>query len=258
MLTSVVKKSKTGDWSKTMKSNASKVVKARIADLNVLLHCKTKFMVRRTEKYLYDFSGVPDAEIDISEEMLVQYCEKYALMNRASAEYMLSGAAFYNQLYRKYNGLMLHASAIEMDGKGYLFSANSGTGKSTHAALWAQCFGERVHYINDDKPALRKMRDGWHVYGTPWSGKTDLNSNISAPIQAIAFLHRSEENCIARMEIGGILPKLLEQTIRPKNETGADFYFALVESLVEQVPIYEIGCNMHPEAAKMAYEIMKS
>ncbi len=239
-----------------MDSNAPVAVKARIAQLNVLMYCKTAFMVRRMEKYLYDFAGPAEVEIDISEEQLARYCEQNKHMNRDAAEYMLSGAAFYNQLYRRYNGLMLHASAIEMDGKGYLFSANSGTGKSTHTALWFKCFGDRVHYINDDKPALRMLQDGWYVYGTPWSGKTNLNSNIGVPVQAVAFLHRSAENEIARMQVSDILPRLLEQTIRPKSEKSADFYFALVEALVERVPVYALGCNMSEDAARVAYETM--
>lgn len=232
-------------------------VKVRIADLNVLIHCHTVLMSRRMEGYTYAFDGAPDMEIDITDTEIEKYCEKHKLMNRALAEYMLSGAMFYNQLYKRYNGLMLHASAIAMDGKGYLFSANSGTGKSTHTALWAQCFGERVCYINDDKPALRKTQNGWYVYGTPWSGKTELNSNISAPVQAMAFLHQSAENTISRMQVSEILPNLLEQTIRPKNEKNAELYFALVEDLVERVPIYALGCNMSADAARVAYETMQ-
>ena len=73
---------------------------------------------------------------------------------------------------------MVHASAVEVDGKAYLFSADSGTGKLTHTKQWQNYFGkERALIINDDKPAIRKDKNGWAAYGTPFSGKTDENLN---------------------------------------------------------------------------------
>ena len=235
----------------------SNAIKARIADLNVLMHCKTQFMVRRLDKYVYDFDGAADVEIDISLEQLEQYCIKYPNMNTDMAEYMLSGSVFYVQLYRKYNGLMIHASAIAMDGEGYLFSANSGTGKSTHAEQWYKTFGARVQTVNDDKPAVRLMPTGWTVYGTPWSGKTELNENIGVPLRSIAILHRSKENKIASMAVTESITNLLEQTIRPKSKQGADVFFELLSQLIEKVPVYDLGCDISEEAARVAYETMK-
>lgn len=240
----------------TMMTDKCMTVKARIADLNVLMHCKTQFMVNRLKAYVSDFDSAPDVEIDISKQQLAQYSEKYPHMNRDNAEYMLSGSVFYGKLYRYYNGFMLHASAIELDGEGYLFSANSGTGKSTHTQLWAKAFGERVQYINDDKPALRKTGSGWYVYGTPWSGKTALNNNISVPLKAIAFLHRSAENEIAPMLSKESIPAFLEQTIRPKTAQGFEKVLSLLGDLLENVPVYSLGCNMCEAAAHFAYEAM--
>ncbi len=232
-------------------------VKARIADLNVLMHCKTVFMLKRLEKYAFDFAGTPEVVIDVSEAQIADYCDRYKLMGRENAEYMLSGAAFYNALYREYNGLMLHASGIAMDGKGYLFSANSGVGKSTHTSLWKAYFGERVRYINDDKPALRLMQDGWVAYGTPWSGKTALHENISVPVQALAFIVRSTENSITRLQTPDIISNLMEQTIRPKTAKSADCFFPLLEKLIADVPVYALCCDISQQAVEVAYETMK-
>ncbi len=240
-----------------MTTDKPKAVKARIADLNVLMHCKTRFMVERLRAYVCEFDVPPDIEIDISEQRLLQYGVDNPGMQRHMAEYMLSGAVFYTALYRRFNGFMLHASAIEADGEGYLFSANSGTGKSTHTQLWTKVFGARVRYINDDKPALRKLVDGWRVYGTPWSGKTALNNNISVPLKAIAFLHRSAENEIAPMPVSESIPAFLEQTIRPKTAQGFELVLSLLENLLENVPVYSLGCNMTDAAAQLAYETMR-
>ena len=248
---------KTEAWQATMTTFEPKAVKARIADLNVLMHCKTAFMVQRMQKYAFDFDEPAHVEIDISEQQLSDYTALHPHLDYASAEYMLSGAYFYGCLYRNYRGIMLHASAIAMDGYGYLFSANSGTGKSTHTGLWIKQFDKRAQYINDDKPALRLTEEGWRVYGTPWSGKTALNENISVPLKAIAFLYRSAENKIERMENTQSIMHFMEQTIRPKTEKGIDKVFALLEDLLENVPVYQLGCNVSPEAAKLAYETMK-
>ncbi|MFR5584255.1 MAG: hypothetical protein ACLTLQ_10945 [[Clostridium] scindens] len=76
-----------------------------------------------------------------------------------SVSIFLQALSFIENLFRK-GGMMLHASAVEVDGKAYLFSADSGTGKSTHTKQWQNYFGkERALIINDDKPAIRKDKN---------------------------------------------------------------------------------------------------
>ena len=94
-----------------------------------------------------------------------------------------------------YGALLMHGSALCMDGNAYIFTAKSGTGKSTHARLWREAFGDRVWMINDDKPMIRV--DEMRVYGTPWDGKHHLSRNASAPLKAIVKLERAEENRVA-------------------------------------------------------------
>ena len=110
-------------------------------------------------------------------------------------EYMCTGGNFYRQLL-KYNGMLLHASAVVKDGYAYLFSAPCGTGKSTHTGLWLKTFGDDAYILNDDKPALRFEDGTWYAYGTPWSGKHDISTNVRVPVAGICFLHRAKENTI--------------------------------------------------------------
>ena len=80
-----------------------------------------------------------------------------------------------------------------MDGEAYIFTAVSGTGKSTHAMLWREVFGERVRMINDDKPLIRITPEGKAVvYGTPWDGKHHLSKNSAFPLKAICWLTRAK------------------------------------------------------------------
>lgn len=150
--------------------------------------------------------------------------------------------------------LLFHGSAISMDGKGYIFAAPSGTGKSTHARLWRERYGERVTMVNDDKPFLKITDGGVTVYGSPWDGKHRLSTNTAVPLKAIALIERAEENSIERIEPTKAVVMLMQQAYR---EEDMDRIFPLVLRLAELVPIYRLRCNMEPEAAVIAYEGMQ-
>ena len=150
--------------------------------------------------------------------------------------------------------LLFHGSALAMDGQGYIFTAPSGTGKSTHARLWREHFGERVTMVNDDKPFLKIGDSSVTVYGSPWDGKHRLSKNTSVPLKAIAILERAEQNSIERVEPSEAVIKLLQQSYR---EEDMEKIFPLVLRLAELVPIYRLRCNMDPEAAIIAYEGMQ-
>ena len=145
-----------------------------------------------------------------------------------------------------------------MDGKAYLFSADSGTGKSTHTKQWQKYFGEdRALIINDDKPAIRKEKSGWTVYGTPFSGKTDENLNRKAVLQGICMLERGEQNTIERIGVWEAIPLLMRQTIVPRNEELAGELLEILDQLLSEVPIYRLKCNISEEAVLTAYEMMR-
>ena len=148
-------------------------------------------------------------------------------------------------------------SAVVMDGRAYLFSADSGTGKSTHTALYRRYFGDdRVRILNDDKPAIR-LEDGvFYAYGTPWSGKTDLNLNLRVPLGGICLLERGQNNEIAPMPARKALFRLLQQTRRFEDKTKMDKVLYLLDRLLQTTPIWVMKCNMDPDAARVSYEAM--
>lgn len=90
-------------------------------------------------------------------------------------------------------GIMTHASCVTLDGKGYMFLGKSGTGKSTHAALWLQNF-DGCSLLNDDNPVIRDIDGTIQVYGSPWSGKTPCYKNVSAPLGGIVRLEQAKHN----------------------------------------------------------------
>lgn len=163
-------------------------------------------------------------------------------------------------LYRKiverlleWDTLLFHGSCISVDSKAYLFTAKSGTGKTTHTRLWMQQFGDRAVMVNGDKPLLHVSNTGVTVYGTPWDGKEHLSTNTSCPLKALCILTRSETNHIERISKKEALPMLCQQVYRPETPATLAKMLALVDRLGSSVPLYRLGCNMEPEAALVAY-----
>ena len=172
-----------------------------------------------------------------------------------SCEYLSTGGSFYRQLL-DFDGMLLHASAVMIEGKAYLFTAPSGTGKSTHTKLWLQVFGDKAAILNDDKPALRLEEGIWYAYGTPWSGKTDRSINAKVPLAGICVLTRGEENVIAPYTGVKAIHDILEQTKRSANARFMEKLLNLMDRLVSTVPIWKLQCNMDPQAAVVSYTAM--
>lgn len=160
-----------------------------------------------------------------------------------------------DQLVRR-NVLLLHGSTVAEDGKAYLFTAPCGTGKSTHTRLWRELFGERAIMINDDKPFLQITSSGVLAYGSPWSGKHGLDSNVCVPLKGICLIHRGRENTINRIDPGSAIATLRHQAHTPTDVSLLHKSFSLVDTLSEMVPLWEMHCNKEPDAAKVSYSAM--
>lgn len=210
----------------------------------------------RTEKQAAAYAAANDGPADITLACDVRGVLELSpqLGTFENAEYMGTGALFARELL-KYGGVYLHASAVVLDGNAYLFSANSGVGKSTHAAKWRRLFGATC--LNDDKPVLRKVDGRWFAYGTPWSGKHDLSSPEGAPLKAIAFVKRGEENSIKPMETKEAIGYFMSQSLwRLENSESVDVQLALLENILQNIPIWELICRDDDEAAYVAHNAM--
>ncbi len=151
------------------------------------------------------------------------------------------------------NILLFHGSVLAVDGAGYLFTAKSGTGKSTHTRLWREYFGSRAVMINDDKPLLEVTDTKVIAYGTPWNGKHRLSTNASVPLRAICVLTRDKDNHIEEIEPQEAYRMLLQQCYRPADSKALVQSLKLIDGLMKNTRFYRLGCNMEPEAAKVAY-----
>ena len=173
----------------------------------------------------------------------------------ADFEYYHTGFAFSDRMLTA-GGAVLHGSAIALDGQGIVFSANSGTGKSTQSGLWKEYFGERIDIINDDKPAIRFSDNGYPwLYGTPWSGKTALNENRSVPLKAIIFIDRAETNHIEALRTRDSIFRLMSQISRPYYDEDLGVQtMRVINNIVQTVPIYILHCNISVEAVESVYK----
>ena len=226
----------------------------QIADLKVGIEYKHPRMINQAAAYVVDDTET-DFNIDVPQQLIENMHRENPHLTIDSCEYMATSFVFYRRLV-DYGGMMLHASAVIKDGYAYLFSAPSGTGKSTHTELWLKVFPE-AEILNDDKPAIRCVDGKVNVYGTPWSGKTSLNLNKCIPIGGICFLERSETNFIDEITTAEAIPLLLNQTIRPKMKENMDKLLNVLETILNNTKVYRMGCTISEEAAIMAYEKMK-
>lgn len=223
-----------------------------IAGLKTEYNVRGKLLSERSEPYKAEFDdSETQIRFNIKEEFINKKKEEIPYLSIEEHEYMWTCEAFYSELLR-HNGMMLHSSCVEKDGFAYLFSARSGTGKSTHTHLWLKNL-EGTRIINDDKPALICEDGKWYACGTPFSGKTDENLDVKIPVRAITFLHRSETNSVKRIPPFQAVGLLIEQTIKPADKTLAESMLEKVDKLLREVPVFSLGCNMEDEAATIAY-----
>lgn len=152
--------------------------------------------------------------------------------------------------------LLFHGSVIAVDGAAYLFTAKSGTGKTTHTKLWLKNI-PGSYVLNGDKPLLRFTEKGLYACGTPWQGKENYGCNRMVPLRAICILERNKENDIRPVTMREALPVLLQQSYRPSSLQGMQKTLELVGRLGSGCSLYRLGCNMKDEAALVSYNGMK-
>lgn len=226
----------------------------KIAGINVDMTLKYPRTIRQSEAYLSDSSETPDLTIRFSDEFLAERQKENPHLSIEDCEYIWAGSEFY-EILPDFGAMLLHSSAIVYNDEAFLFSAPSGTGKSTHTQLWLKRF-EGSYILNDDKPAIRLTENGIYVYGTPFSGKTDLNVNKGVPLKGICMLERGTENRIEKVSPDEALFGLLNQTIRPLSEERMDKLLTILDKLIINIPVYRLYCNMELEAAEVSYKGM--
>ena len=153
----------------------------------------------------------------------------------------------------RHHTLLMHASVIVSDNKGYLFLGKSGTGKSTHTSLWLKHI-QGCHLLNDDNPVVHVDSTGKQVivYGSPWSGKTPCYRNESMPVGAFVRLEQAPFNEIKQEGTVRAFAALLPSCSCLKQDK--EIYgkiVATVTDLASLIPTFHLKCLPDQKAAEL-------
>ena len=231
-----------------------------IADLKVNMDLNYSYLTDRAKPYL--ISSENSDKADITVKVTKEQLDLCAIEQRGDRfmpeyEYVLTGSEFYFKLL-EFDGMLLHSSAVVCDDVAYLFSADSGVGKSTHTSLWLKLLGDKAYILNDDKPAVRVVGSKVFAYGTPFSGKNDINVNARVPLGAICFIERAQENSIEKLTPLQSIPLILSQTQRKADKKTAEQILEVLDKILSKVSVYKLKCNMDLSAAELSYNTMKN
>ena len=207
-----------------------------------------------------DFSvAVTVQDLEFEQAELLAEARREGIRPRVFTDPFLDRAAIQRKVAEQLfdsDTLLFHGSTVAVDGEAYLFTADCGTGKSTHTRLWRQVFGDRAVMVNDDKPFLRITDSGVLACGAPWSGKHGLDSNITVPLKGICILRRGPEDRIWPITAAEAMEMLTKQSVPPTDPERLPKYRTLVEALAKTVPLWQMECTKDPAAALAAHAAM--
>lgn len=233
----------------------------KLADMYIQIESKYPDLKTFCKDYIVE--GVtPDFSVSWNEDEI--WAEKeHETTTNFSPTYLetLTALRKISEILPTYKRLLIHGAAITLDDKAYLFTAPSGTGKSTHIRLWKKYLGPRADIVNGDKPfiSLDCNESGQmepYIYGTPWAGKERWQKNRRAPLGGICFLRRGKENKIRRLEPAECLGMLFNQVYLPKDALASQLTLELVDIMLQNVPLYLLECDISEDAVKCSFEGM--
>ena len=231
--------------------------KYKIADIITEIHTNFNAFENQARDYLYTGDEPAQIKLAIREEYIREKAIKNKHLTLGEIESVFL-ADIFNKRILKFNAIFIHSSAIVYKGKAYLFSADSGVGKSTHTRLWIQKFGrENVMIINDDKPVVRYIDNDWYAYGTPFDGGSGINKNIRASLGGIVFIERAEENSIINLNKNEVFTRLYKGTIKFSLDSEyAGYMLNTAGKLIEENPFYLLRCNTDIQAAEICEKFL--
>ena len=201
-----------------MLKSAKIKVAGRVVEINTIY--------RNTLWLCRDFFTDEEADFSITSTQEDIDSDRSVLRHENNDVLFQDGIVEYNVILRKiseelldYNTLLIHGAAVAVDKEVYLFTAPSGTGKTTHVLKWLEnC--QNAFVVNGDKPfvVMDKKEEFPVVCGSPWAGKEKMYTNIMLPLKAIIIMERNEDNYIQQISFIEAFPDLYKQVYRPQNE----------------------------------------
>ena len=235
-----------------MKKDGEKM-KLLIAGLTVELEPKYEDTKRLAAPFICGDDRKPDIRLRVSDEYLDDLMSRAAEGSTVGQMENFAFSSVFNQRAIPFRTMLVHSSALIYDGGAYLFSGDSGVGKSTHTRLWLKAFGDRVHIMNDDKPVVRLYDDRAVCYGTPFDGGSGIALNESYPLKAIIFIERGEQNSVRIPDSREIIQRLYFQTAHFVSRAVAAEMLGNFDRLLSLTPFYVLTCNTDISASHTAF-----
>lgn len=224
-----------------------------LSDLNVRVEHEYDYLIKFCKDYI---TKTDQPQIVATANKLTVLKEK-AMVPSAPIQ-VCESLCVYRAIAEKlpyFSRFVFHGAAIEYEGNAYLFTAPSGTGKTTHINLWKQYLGDKVDIINGDKPIIKSGKNPI-VYGTPWAGKEGYQRNAFAPIKAICILKRGKTNNITQLDKAQAVSHLMRQVYLPQDTDALSKTLELIGAVIENVCVYMLECDISEEAFKTSYNKM--
>lgn len=224
----------------------------KIADISICIENKYEYIRHMCRGYITHEAA--NFSVNASDEEIMRE-QGSAGQGDFPPEY-LETLAIYRKIAEKlseFHGFLVHGVLMSAEDHGILLCAESGTGKTTHAALWLKLLGEKCEIINGDKPLVRIIDGVVYAYGTPWCGKEEINKNARVRLTDICFLERAKENSVCEVEKGEVVQNLLPSLHLPQG-SGLINVLDAIDITARNAKFWRVSCNMDISAAETAYD----
>lgn len=220
----------------------------RIANRHILIHSIYPSVYNLCRPYWAERSDEPDIVINIDENMISAEAElfrrmKGPVLSIKNVEKLLVHRMITEELLL-FDTILMHGASLALEDTAFVFTAKSGTGKTTHIQRWLENIAG-AYTVNGDKPFIIVGHDPGKSYvcGSPWAGKENLNTNTVIPLRSIVLLERGNNNYMERISFSEAFPFVLEQVYLPNDKDKMRITLHLLQRLSRTVSFWRFKCN---------------
>lgn len=228
----------------------------KIAGIDVTFAFRHTGTCKYFEKWLNPVCDEKTA-IRVPERDIKEWTGKWGRIDDSYTEFGLSVYRTSDHLLA-YERCAFHAAAILWHERAFLFTAPSGTGKSTQLKNWIQLYPADTKIMNGDKPILGAEKDTIWVFPSPWKGKERLgDDSIKAPLGGIIFLRQSDQNKIRRLDPYESVALLLERFLcTVESEQIVQSMCRLEEKIISSVPVWKLENTGDLESTRLVHDTL--
>lgn len=150
---------------------------------------------------------------------------------------------------------LFHGAAFLWRGKAWIFTAPSGTGKTTQYVLWKMLYGDEIGVLNGDKPVLESRDNSLWVHPSPWMGKEGMGRAESAPLGGVIYLAQGQENTIRLMRPReSVVPIFAQFLFTASGPEEVEQVCCLEEDMLRTVPVWLLTNRGDEASARLTHD----